>query len=555
MLAKTNYTNLSLNIITKHLIWYPSCTNINYLWNLGFISGIFLVIQLGSGIFLAMHYTAHVDFAYASIEHIMRDVNYGWLLRYLHANGASFFFLAVYLHLARGLFFSSYSSSRAPLWISGILIFILMMAIAFLGYILPWGQMSFWGATVITNLFSAIPFIGNDLAFWLWGGYSVDNATLLRFFSLHYLLPFILLGMVIVHLFLLHIKGSTNPCGTEISPDVITFYPYFYYKDIVGILVFVVSYLFFVFYYPNALGHTDNYIPANPLITPAHIVPEWYFLPFYAILRAIPDKLGGVVAMGGALFVLLCLPLLTTSFVRTSRFRKVHTLFYFLFIFNFLLLGWLGGQPVTSLFIFLGRISTIYYFSYLIFFLPVLHLFEKFLILNYFSFNLRQIFYENINRILPFVYVIYGIYMSFMLIAIFGFIPKLDKISGSIVKQYLYNILIQLYRLVIYYFPLFFFGFFFLKIVYIIFMYNRISWDFAVPNFNPNEIFSAPEYEITRENAKKLETALLTQKLAKRSGLYLVGEGSPIFLHLFFCFMNLFLKNLCCCFVMLPFFR
>jgi quinol-cytochrome oxidoreductase complex cytochrome b subunit len=416
MKNKNLYQISSFSIISKHLIFYPTPSNINYFWNFGFLSGIFLMIQVLTGVFLAMQYTCHVDFAYSSIEHIMRDVNNGWLIRYFHANGASFFFLVVYLHMARGLFFSSYSNSRAPLWVSGVLIFILMMATAFLGYILPWGQMSFWGATVITNLFSAIPVIGDDIAFWLWGGYSVDNATLIRFFSLHYLLPFILLALVITHLFLLHIKGSTNPCGTEVTPDVITFYPYFYYKDLVGTLLVFSFYLFFVFYYPNYLGHTDNYIPANPLVTPAHIVPEWYFLPFYAILRAIPDKLGGVVAMGGALIALLLLPFLTTSYIRTSRFRPVHIFFCVLFLFNFLLLGWLGGQPVTTIYILLGRFSTIYYFFYLLIFLPIFHNIEKLLTVR------NKIFFKFLNF---FNFISFGFYLKIFLIVIVVILFKL----------------------------------------------------------------------------------------------------------------------------------
>ena len=370
------WRNSWVAVLYNHLVAYPNYLNSMYFWTFGFVGTLFFGIQLISGILLSMQYTAYSILSFDVVEHIMRDVNFGWLLRYLHANGASFFFFVIYLHIMRGLFFSSYSNSRGLLWLSGILIFILMMAIAFLGYILPWGQMSFWGATVITNLFSAIPFIGDSIAFWLWGGFSVDNATLVRFFSLHYLLPFVLLGLIFVHFFLLHIKGSTNPCGTDANPDIVSLYPNFIYKDFLSILFFAILYLFFVFYNPNFLGHSDNYIPANPLVTPAHIVPEWYFLPFYAILRAIPSKLGGVIVMGGALIVLLLLPFLTTSYIRTTRFRPLQLFLCFCFAFNFLLLGWLGGQPVTVLFILLGRLCAYFYFFILFVILPLLWIFE-----------------------------------------------------------------------------------------------------------------------------------------------------------------------------------
>lgn len=370
------WRNSWVAVLYNHLVAYPNYLNSMYFWTFGFVGTLFFGIQLISGILLSMQYTAYSILSFDVVEHIMRDVNFGWLLRYLHANGASFFFFVIYLHIMRGLFFSSYSNSRGLLWLSGILIFILMMAIAFLGYILPWGQMSFWGATVITNLFSAIPFIGDSIAFWLWGGFSVDNATLVRFFSLHYLLPFVLLGLIFVHFFLLHIKGSTNPCGTDANPDIVSLYPNFIYKDFLSILFFAILYLFFVFYNPNFLGHSDNYIPANPLVTPAHIVPEWYFLPFYAILRAIPSKLGGVIVMGGALIVLLLLPFLTTSYIRTTRFRPLQLFLCFCFAFNFLLLGWLGGQPVTVLFILLGRLCAYFYFFILFVILPLLWVFE-----------------------------------------------------------------------------------------------------------------------------------------------------------------------------------
>jgi len=315
-----------LSFVDSHIIDYPTPVNLNYLWSFGSTAGICLVIQILTGIFLAMHYTPHVDLAFNSVEHIMRDVNNGWLIRYLHANGASMFFIVIYAHIFRGLYFGSYMYPRGRLWASGVIIFLLMMATGFMGYVLPWGQMSFWGATVITNLFSAIPYIGGSIVEWLWGGFSVDNATLNRFYSLHYLMPFIIAGLTIVHLSLLHTVGSNNPLGINTNLDSIPFYPYFYVKDLFAFFILLSIFSFFVFFYPNILGHADNYIPANPLVTPPHIVPEWYFLPFYAILRSVPDKLGGVVAMIGAILILLALPVLNTSKIRSSKFRPIFSL-------------------------------------------------------------------------------------------------------------------------------------------------------------------------------------------------------------------------------------
>jgi len=319
--------NAVLSFVDSHIINYPTPVNLNYMWSFGSLAGLCLVIQIITGIFLAMHYTPHIDLAFNSVEHIMRDVNNGWLLRYLHANGASMFFIVTYVHIFRGLYFGSYMFPRGFLWCSGVVIFLLMMATAFMGYVLPWGQMSFWGATVITNLFSAIPFIGGSIVEWLWGGFSVDNATLNRFFSLHYLMPFLICGVVLVHLSLLHTTGSNNPLGINTNVDSIVFYPYFYVKDLFAFLIFIFFFCFFVFFYPNILGHSDNYIVANPLVTPAHIVPEWYFLPFYAILRSIPDKLGGVVAMISAILILLLIPIINLSEVRSSKFRPVYSFF------------------------------------------------------------------------------------------------------------------------------------------------------------------------------------------------------------------------------------
>jgi ubiquinol-cytochrome c reductase cytochrome b subunit len=327
-----------------------------------------------------MHYTPHIDYAFSSVEHIMRDVNNGWLLRYLHANGASMFFIVTYSHIFRGLYYGSYMNPRGPLWSSGVIIFLLMMGTGFMGYVLPWGQMSFWGATVITNLASAIPVVGEPIVQWLWGGFSVDNATLNRFFSIHYLLPFVIAGLVLVHLSLLHTVGSNNPLGINKNVDSVPFYPYFYVKDLLAFLALVAFFSFFVFFFPNALGHADNYIPANPLVTPAHIVPEWYFLPFYAILRSIPDKLGGVVAMVGAILILMLLPIINTSEIRSSKFRPIYSIAYWFIVADFLILGWIGQKPVETPYIEVGQVATVFYFLFFLVLIPVIGLVEKALI-------------------------------------------------------------------------------------------------------------------------------------------------------------------------------
>jgi len=363
-----------LSIVDSHLIDYPSPINLSYAWSFGSLAGICLVIQILTGIFLAMHYTPHIDLAFASVEHIMRDVNGGWLMRYMHANGASMFFIVVYCHIFRGLYYGSYMAPRELLWCSGVVIFLLMMATAFMGYVLPWGQMSFWGATVITNLFSVA---GQWVVDWLWGGFSVDNPTLNRFFSLHFLMPFLIAGMVLAHLALLHRDGSNNPLGIESSIDKISFYPYYYVKDLFSFMLFVVFFSVFLFYYPNLLGHPDNYIPANPMVTPHHIVPECYFLPFYAILRSIPDKLGGVLAMGGAIVILLFLPFINTSEVRSSTFRPIYRkLFWFIFA-DFLLLGWIGQEVVEYPFEQIGLAATVFYFLYFLVLIPAVGILEN----------------------------------------------------------------------------------------------------------------------------------------------------------------------------------
>jgi quinol-cytochrome oxidoreductase complex cytochrome b subunit len=366
-----------INLLNDHLIDYPTPVNINYLWNFGSMAGIFLVVQILTGIFLAMHYTPHVDLAFLSVEHIMRDVNNGWFIRYLHANGASMFFAVVYIHVARGIYYGSYQKPRGFVWVAGVVILILMMATAFMGYVLPWGQMSFWAATVITNLFSAFPIVGEPIVAWLWGGFSVDNATLNRFFSFHYLLPFLIVGAVLAHLAVLHQNGSNNPLGVNSGIDKIPFYPYFIIKDLFSWVVAFIFYFGFVFFAPNYLGHTDNYIEANAMVTPAHIVPEWYFLPFYAILRSIPHKLGGVIAMFAALLVLFLLPYLNTSEIRSSSFRPIHRQFFWLLVLDYFVLGWIGGCAPETPYLEIGQIATFFYFFYFLFIIPFLGILEK----------------------------------------------------------------------------------------------------------------------------------------------------------------------------------
>jgi len=363
----------------KHLAEYRTPKNLNYLWNFGSIAGIALVIQIVTGIFLAMHYSPNADTAFSSVESIMRNVNYGWLLRYLHAVGASMFFVAVYVHIARSLYYGSYKSPRELVWFLGLLIFILMMATAFMGYVLPWGQMSFWGATVITNLFSAIPLVGEKIVEFLWGGFSVGDPTLNRFFVLHYLFPFIIVAVVLVHIIALHVHGSNNPTGVEVKSkkDTIPFHPYYTVKDFVGLGAYLIIFAYFVFYQPNYLGHPDNYIESNPMVTPEHIVPEWYFLPFYAILRAIPNKLGGVISMFSAILVLFFLPWLDSSKTRSGAYRPIFKILYWFFIFDVIFLGYIGANPPEGIYIWLGRIATFYYFFHFFVIIPVLGKYEK----------------------------------------------------------------------------------------------------------------------------------------------------------------------------------
>jgi ubiquinol-cytochrome c reductase cytochrome b/c1 subunit len=380
-----------ISFVHGSFVAYPTPKNLNYFWTFGGILTLMLMSQIITGIVLVMHYTPHVDHAFASVEHIMRDVNYGWLIRYLHMNGAHMFFFAVYIHIFRGMYYGSYKAPREVLWILGVVIFLLMMATAFMGYVLPWGQMSLWGAVVITNLFSAFPLVGETVVTWLWGGYAVDNPTLNRFFSLHYLLPFMIFGVVILHVWALHVVGQNNPTGVEVKnlkKDTVPFTPYATVKDAFAMVCFLMFFLFFVFYQPNQLGHADNYIMADPLKTPAHIVPEWYFLPFYAILRSIPDKLGGVIAMGAAVLILAFLPWLDTSRVRSGNFRPAFRVFFWVFVLVTVVLGWVGSQdtaaPVIKLgdnvvmtMVGLGQILTLYYFAHFLIILPLLGLFER----------------------------------------------------------------------------------------------------------------------------------------------------------------------------------
>src|SRR6266699_3374351 len=358
---------------------YPTPRNLNYLWNFGSLSGIVLVIMIVTGIVLAMHYTPTADGAFNSVEHIMRDVNYGWLIRYVHTTGASMFFVAVYIHLFRGLYYGSYKAPRELLWWLGVIILLLMMTTAFFGYTLPWGQMSFWGATVITNLFSAIPVVVDDIVTWLLGGFGVGDPTLNRFYALHYLLPFVIVAVVLLHLIALHRFGSNNPLGIDMKgpQDTLPFHPYFTIKDLFGLVVFLLIYSFFVFYAPIFLGSTENYIPANPMQTPNHIVPEWYLLPYYAILRSVPNKLFGVILAFGSIFLLFIVPWLDTSPVRSARFRPIYKWVFWLLVIDVIALGWVGANPPEGLVVTVGQIATFYYFVHFLILLPLIGKLER----------------------------------------------------------------------------------------------------------------------------------------------------------------------------------
>ena len=364
---------------------YPVPRNLNYFWNFGVLSGFALVVQIITGIILAMHYAPAGETAFQSVEHIMRNVNQGWMLRYAHANGASFFFIVVYIHIFRGLYYGSYKAPREMVWMLGIVIFLLMMATAFMGYVLPWGQMSFWGAKVITGLFGAIPLVGEPIQTWLLGGFAPDQAALNRFFSLHYLLPFVIAGVIILHVWALHIPGSGNPTGVDVKTpqDTIPFHPYYTAKDGFGLGVFLILFAAVTFFAPNYLGHADNYIPADPLATPAHIVPEWYFWPFYAILRAftvdfiLPAKLWGVLAMFASILLLFFLPWLDRSPVRSGSYRPRYKQFFWILVLDVLILGWVGGLPAEEPYVIISQLATMYYFAHFLIILPLVSALEK----------------------------------------------------------------------------------------------------------------------------------------------------------------------------------
>jgi ubiquinol-cytochrome c reductase cytochrome b/c1 subunit len=368
-----------VGMLQHELYDYPTPRNLSYWWNFGSLAGIMLVVMIVTGIFLAMQYTPHADLAFDSVERIMRDVNWGWMMRYAHMNGASMFFAIVYIHMFRGLYYGSYKQPRELLWILGVVILVLMIATAFMGYVLPWGQMSYWAATVITNLFSAIPWIGQSIVTLLWGGFTVGNPTLNRFYALHYLLPFVILGVVLLHLIALHRFGSNNPLGIDLKgpQDTLPFHPYFTIKDIFGLSVFLLIYAFFVFYAPNALGSSDNYIPANPMQTPNHIVPEWYLLPYYAILRSVPNKLLGVIMAFGSIGLLFIVPWLDTSPVRSARFRPIYKWVFWLLVIDVVALGWVGANPPEGLVVMVGQIATFYYFVHFLILFPVIGKLER----------------------------------------------------------------------------------------------------------------------------------------------------------------------------------
>jgi len=366
-------------MMSKEYGVFPTTRNFNYLWNFGALALVMLVVMIITGVFLAMQYTPNADLAFASVDRITRDVNYGWLLRTLHANGSSMFFLVVYVHIFRGMYYGSYKRPRELLWLFGATIYLLMMATAFLGYTLPWGQMSFWGATVITNFFTAIPVVGKAITTWLWGGFAVANPTLNRFFALHYLLPFIIAAVVFLHVWALHVTGSNNPLGIEpkSDKDTLPFHPYYTMKDGFGITVFLIIYAAIVFYIPDYLGSPDNYVQGNPLVTPSSIEPEWYFLPFYAILRSVPNKLLGVILMFGAVVMIFLMPWLDTSPVRSAKFRPWYQWCFWFFVADAMLLGLVGSQHPEGIWVLLGRVGTFYYFGFFLLLLPFLGWFEK----------------------------------------------------------------------------------------------------------------------------------------------------------------------------------
>nr|WNH18629.1 cytochrome b [Chilomycterus schoepfii] len=368
-MASLRKTHPLLKIANDMVVDLPTPSNISAWWNFGSLLGLCLIAQILTGLFLAMHYTSDISTAFSSVAHICRDVNYGWLIRNLHANGASFFFICIYLHIGRGLYYGSYLNKET--WNVGVVLLLLVMATAFVGYVLPWGQMSFWGATVITNLLSAIPYVGNSLVQWIWGGFSVDHATLTRFFAFHFLLPFIVAAATFVHLIFLHETGSNNPIGLNSNTDKISFHPYFSYKDLVGFAVLLTALTALALFSPNLLGDPDNFTPANPLVTPAHIKPEWYFLFAYAILRSIPNKLGGVLALLASILILMLVPLLHTSKQRGLTFRPLTQALFWTLIANVMILTWIGGMPVEDPYIIIGQVASVLYFTLFLVIMPI----------------------------------------------------------------------------------------------------------------------------------------------------------------------------------------